>query len=120
MDILLIEDEEVLINILKRKLEKKNYQLGVIKNGEGVLEKIKADEPNLILLDVETSRIDGFELLRKMNRNADLKEIPVIIITNSGEPEQLKKAQELGVADWITKTEFNPQEAINKVEQKIN
>ena len=120
MDILLIENEEALINILKRKLEKRDYQLEIIKHGGGVLEKIKANEPNLVLLDIEMTNVNGFELLRSMNQNADLKEIPVIIITNSGEPDQLKKAQELGVADWIIKTEFDPQEAINKVEQKLN
>jgi len=122
--ILLIEDEEILIDILKRKLEEKGYKVSVAKDGEEGLKKLKEDLeaknlPDLILLDIIMPKMGGFEVMEEMNKIPELKEIPVIVISNSGQPVELDKAKELGAKDWLIKTEFDPKEVLDKIKKII-
>ena len=57
--------------------------------------------------------------LEEMQKNWELKRIPIIVISNSGQPVELDRAQKLGAKDWLVKTEFDPQEVINKVIKQI-
>ncbi|MEF8847431.1 MAG: response regulator [Candidatus Paceibacterota bacterium] len=120
MSILLIEDEEVLREVLEGRFKKEGYNLRVANNGKEGLEMMRSDKPDLVLLDAELPKMDGLDVLEEINKDSDLKKVPTIIISNSGQPVQLEKAQKLGAADWIIKTEFNPQEVVNKVEQQLN
>jgi len=117
--IVLIEDEEIIIDLLERKLEKEGYNVKLAGNGADGLERIKEEHPDLVLLDIVMPKMGGFELMEKMNQDEELKKIPVIIISNSGQPVELDRAKELGAADWLVKTEFDPQEVINKVRRQI-
>jgi DNA-binding response OmpR family regulator len=118
--ILLVEDEEILINVLEKKLTKAGYDVLVARDGEEGLRIIKESWPDLILLDVALPRMDGFEVMEEMNKNMALKRIPVIIISNSGQPVELDRALRLGAKDWLIKTEFDPQEVVNKVMKQIS
>ena len=59
----------------------------------------------------------GFEVIQEMQANEILKQIPIIIISNSGQPVELDQARKLGVIDWIIKTDFDPQEVLEKVKK---
>jgi CheY-like chemotaxis protein len=63
--------------------------------------------------------MSGFEVMEEMNKDSQLKEIPVIVISNSGQPVELDRARELGAKDWLIKTEFDPQEVLKKVKQQL-
>lgn len=117
--ILIIEDEEIIVNLLKRKLEREGYKVKVACDGVDGLEKMKEDKPDLVLLDIVMPRMGGFEVMEKMRGDKDLKALPVIIISNSGQPVELDKAKELGAQDWLIKTEFDPQDVIDKVIRQI-
>ncbi|MBZ9572446.1 response regulator [Patescibacteria group bacterium] len=117
--ILLIEDEEIMIDLLQKKLTKEGYDISVAKNGEEGLEVMREVKPDLVLLDIVMPKMGGFEVMEEMSKDPELKEIPIIIISNSGQPVELSKAQELGAKDWLIKTEFDPQEVIDKVVKQI-
>lgn len=117
--ILLIEDEEPLITLLERKLIKVGYSVVLARDGEEGLAKAAEESPDLILLDIVMPKKDGFEVLADLKKNPRLKDIPVVIISNSGQPVEIDKARELGVADWLIKTQFDPQEVIEKIEKQI-
>jgi len=117
--ILVIEDEEIMIDLLQKKLTKEGYEISIARDGEEGLEVMKEIKPNLILLDIIMPKMGGFEVMEKMNKDKDLKKIPVIVISNSGQPVELDRAQKLGAKDWLIKTEFDPQEVINKVVKQI-
>ena len=117
--ILLVEDEEIMIGLLQRKLENEGYEVDVARDGVEGLEKMKEAKPDLILLDIIMPRMGGFEVLEKMKDDPDLKKIPVIVISNSGQPVELGRVRKLGVKDWLIKTEFDPQEVIDKVKKQI-
>jgi len=117
--ILLIEDEQLMIDLLERKLTQEGYEILVAKDGNEGLEKMRKEKPDLILLDIIMPRMGGFEVMEEMGKEEDLKKIPVIIISNSGQPVELDRAKELGAKDWLIKTDFDPQEVIEKVIKQI-
>lgn len=117
--ILLIEDEKTMVNLLERKLTKEGYDVSVARDGEEGLGKIKEMKPDLILLDIVMPKMDGFEVMEEIAKHKELKKIPVIIISNSGQPVELGRVKKLGAKDWLIKTEFDPQEVLDKVMKQI-
>ncbi len=118
--ILLIEDEEIMINLLQKKLIKEGYEVSIARDGKDGLKTMREVYPDLILLDIIMPRMGGFEVMEEMQKDKELKKIPIIVISNSGQPVELDKAQKLGARDWLIKTEFDPQEVVNKVKKQFN
>jgi len=117
--ILIIEDEEIITNLLQKKLEQEGYDVEVARDGEEGLRLIREIWPDLILLDIIVPKISGLWVMEEINKNPNLKRIPIIVISESGESFELKRARELGAKDWIIKTKFDLQQIINKVVQQI-
>jgi len=117
--ILLIEDEDVIIDLLQRKLEKEGYEIEVAHDGQEGLDKMKKIKPDLVLLDIIMPKLGGLEVMEKKKKDPELRNIPVIIISNSGQPVELERAKKLGAKDWLIKTEFDPQEVVEKVKKEI-
>lgn len=117
--ILIIEDEEILLDILKRKLGNMGYEIFCATDGVSGMEAIKEILPDLILLDIIMPKMGGLELMEKVQLDDSIKNIPIVIISNSGQPVELDKARRLGAKDWLIKTDFNPQEVVEKVIQQI-
>jgi len=117
--ILLIEDEKIMINLLEKKLTQEGYDVRVAVNGEEGLKAMREEKPDIVLLDIIMPKLGGFEVMEEMGKDPVLKEIPIVIISNSGQPVELDKAKELGAKDWLIKTEFDPQEVVEKVEKQI-
>lgn len=119
-NILIIEDEKILADLLKKKLEEENYNVFLAGDGEEGILKMEKEKFDLILLDIIMPKKGGFEVLEDMNKNSELKKIPVIIISNSGQPVEISRALELGVKDYLVKTQFDPKEVVKKVKNQIN
>ena len=117
--ILLIEDEKVIVDLLERKLTKEGYSVSVARDGEEGLKMMKKVMPDLVLLDIVMPKLGGFEVMEEMGKDKDFKKIPVIIVSNSGQPVELGRAKKLGAKDWLIKTEFDPQEVLDKVIKQI-
>lgn len=118
--ILIVEDEEVLLDVLKNKLEKEGYEVVAAVNGEEGLKMIDEEKPDMILLDIVMPKIDGFEVLEKLKNTGRLPALPVIIISNSGQPVEVDRAIEYGVRDYLVKAEFDPQEVVDKIKKHLN
>jgi len=117
--ILLVEDEEIMIGLLQRKLTQEGYEISVARDGEEGLKTMKEIKPGLILLDIIMPKMGGLEVMEEMAKDEGIKDIPVIVISNSGQPVELDRAQKLGAKDWLIKTEFDPQEVVDKVVKQI-
>ena len=117
--ILIIEDEELIVDLLQKKLTIEGYTVSVARNGEEGLKLMRESKPDIILLDIIMPKKGGFEVMEEMQKDKELKKISVIVISNSGQPVELDRAQKLGARDWLIKTEFNPQEVIEKVKKQI-
>lgn len=117
--ILLVEDEEIIVDLLEKKLKQEDYEVRVARDGEEGLKAVREEKPDLVLLDIIMPKLGGFEVMEEMQKNEELKQIPVIVISNSGQPVELDRAKKLGARDWLIKTEFDPQEVIDKVVKQI-
>jgi len=117
--ILIIEDEEILMNLLQRKLIQEGYDVSIARDGDDGLKSMRKRLPDLILLDILMPRVGGIEVMEEMQKDDSLKNIPVVIISNSGQPVEIDRAQQLGARDWLIKTEFDPQEVVDKIKKQI-
>lgn len=117
--ILIIEDESIMLSLLRRKLVGEGYEVFAAKDGQEGLEKIKEIKPDLVLLDIIMPKLGGIGVLEEMQKDREAKKVPVIIISNSGQPVEIDRARKLGARDWLIKTEFDPQEVSDKVKKQI-
>ncbi|OGL93747.1 hypothetical protein A2239_00855, partial [Candidatus Uhrbacteria bacterium RIFOXYA2_FULL_40_9] len=83
--ILIAEDDHFLSNIYQTKLKKEGFQVLIAKDGEEALSLIQEKKPSVVLLDIMMSKLDGFGVLEEMQKDKDLKKIPVIIMSNLGQ-----------------------------------
>lgn len=116
--ILIIEDEQQLVELLLAKLTKEGYEVEARYDGEEGLLKIKSWQPDLILLDIMMPKVDGYGVLVAMNEGGI--KIPVIIISNSGQPVEIEKTKKLGAVDHLIKTDFSPADVAKKVKTYLN
>lgn len=117
--ILILEDEEIILDLLSDKLLGQGYEVKTARNGKEGMLMMEKEIPDLVLTDVVMPEKNGFDVISEMKQNELLKNVPIIIISNSGQPVEIDKAKELGVSDWVIKTEFDPQEIIQKVKQVL-
>lgn len=119
--ILVIEDEKVLSELLEKKIKEEGYEAFIAMDGEEGLELMKKEKPDLVLLDIIMPKMDGFRVMEEMNKDPELnlKKIPVVIVSNSGQPVEIDRALALGVRDYLIKTQFDPMEVIDKIKKQI-
>ena len=113
--ILIIEDDKFLRELIVRKLKDEKYQIVEASDGEEGLEKAKKEIPDLVLLDLILPGIDGFEVLSKIKEEHALSSVPVIILSNLGQREEVEKGLKMGAVDYLIKAHFTPGEIIEKI-----
>jgi len=117
--ILIIEDDKFLRELIARKLTDENYEVEEAVDGEEGIKKVKTTKSDLILLDLILPGIDGFEVLSKIKEDSSLASIPVIILSNLGQREDVEKGLKLGAVDYLVKAHFTPNEIIEKVKTAL-
>lgn len=116
--VLIVEDTKTIVMVEKMMLAGQGYEIKTAENGAKGLEMAKTVAPNLILLDVMMPEMDGIEMCRRLRQQEETAEIPVIMVTTRGEPEQVEEAFLAGCTDYITKP-IDKLELIEKVEKYI-
>lgn len=117
--VLIIEDERFLCNLLVKKFENGGFQVIGALDGETGLKEVRERIPDVILLDLLLPGIDGFEVLRRLKKDEELRRIPVIIISNLSDKRDIEKAHKGGAAAYLVKADFSPQDILDKVRQFI-
>ncbi len=118
--ILIIEDEQILGEIILNKLSSEGYQVFLAHDGELGMQKMTELKPDLVLLDLIMPKKNGIEVLEEMQNIDALKNIPVVVISNSGQQSEIERIVRLGVRDYIIKAQFSPDEVIEKVRKYLN
>jgi len=113
--ILIVEDDRFLRELIARKLKNEGYEVAEAVDGEEGLKRIKEERPNLVLLDLILPGIDGFEVLEKAKKDPETAQIPVIILSNLGQREEVERGLKLGATDYLIKAHFTPGEIIEKI-----
>ena len=117
--ILLVEDEPALQESFKTAFVGKGYELTQAMDGEEGLALMRAQKPDLVLLDLVLPKKHGFEVLKEMKSDANLKDLPVIVLTNLENSEDVEKALELGATTYLVKANYSLEEVVQKVEETL-
>jgi CheY-like chemotaxis protein len=117
--ILLVEDDVLISSLVATELANAGYAVATAFDGKQGLEALKKDVPNLILLDLLMSEMDGYEMLGLMKQDPAMAKIPVIVFSNLGQPEDIKRAKDAGAVDFYIKASTTPQELREKVNALI-
>jgi two-component system alkaline phosphatase synthesis response regulator PhoP len=112
--ILVVDDEEDIIELLRFNLSREGYQVFCAASGEEALRLVRSEIPNLILLDLMLPGIDGLEVTRRLKNNSDTKNIPIVMLTAKGEEPDIVAGLELGADDYVTKP-FSPRVLVARV-----
>ncbi len=115
MKILVVEDEEDLASVFEEKLREQGFFIEIAGDGEAALAAAKSSKPDAIVLDLRLPKKDGFEVLDALKKDEELKAIPVIVVSNLMLDTDIKRAIQLGAADYYVKSEH----PINAIVEKI-
>jgi len=118
--ILLIEDEEMLANMYEVKFSNEGFDIEKASDGESGLEKAKNILPDFILLDIIMPKMDGFAVLKALKEDVKTKNIPVMLLTNLGQEEDIERGNELGIVGYLVKANTTPSEVVKAVKNKLN
>lgn len=115
--ILLVEDDSFLAGMYVSKLNLEDFEVKLADNGEEGLKLAKEDPPDLILLDILLPRMDGFEVLKRLKKDSQTKNIPIVLLTNLGQKKDVDQGLALGAKDYLIKAHFMPNEVITKIKK---
>ena len=118
--ILVVEDETFLVKIYAVKLKKEGYDVSIANDGEQAVKMAEELRPDLILLDLILPKMNGFEALERMRAAAVNKETPVIVLSNLGQEEDIKRAEALGADDYLVKANFSIQDIVAKIRETLD
>ncbi|KXS44495.1 MAG: two component transcriptional regulator, winged helix family, partial [Candidatus Frackibacter sp. T328-2] len=112
--ILVVDDEENILELIKYNLTQDGYQVSLASDGQQVLEKLKEGLPDLIILDIMLPGLDGFEICRLLQDKNLIQKVPIVFLSAKTEIENKVRGLELGATDYLTKP-FSPRELTSRV-----
>lgn len=117
---LIIEDDVFLGEIYQKKFEMEGFKVSMANNGEKGLSDIKKKKPDIVLLDILLPKLDGFAVLEAAKADPSIKNIPIILLTNLGQKDDVQRGLDEGAADYLIKTHFKPSEVVDKVRKVLH
>ena len=124
--ILIVEDDKVLSKILVDKFRKEGYEVTLAMDGKEALMKVGEATPDLIVLDILLPEVSGLDVLEQIRKTPGLQALPVLMLTNMPESAVYQRARNLGVTEYLVKTEHTPSQICELVklileeEEKVN
>jgi two-component system alkaline phosphatase synthesis response regulator PhoP len=112
--ILVVDDEEDILELVRFNLEREGYNVMCTISGEETLPIARREHPDLIVLDLMLPGMDGLEVARQLKGNSDTKKVPIVMLTAKGEEADIVTGLELGADDYITKP-FSPRILLARV-----
>jgi DNA-binding response OmpR family regulator len=117
--VLIVEDDEFLRGLIAKELSYNNFDVLLAIDGDEGAKKIKEELPDLVVLDLLLPNKDGFEVLTESKSDPKTAGIPVIILSNLNQKEDVEKVMKLGAADFMVKAQFNLDEIVGKIKTAL-
>ena len=117
--ILLIEDDQFLLSMYVTKFQLENFEVVSASDGIKGLELAREVKPDIILLDILMPKLNGFEVLEKLKAGKKTAKIPVILLTNLSQKDEIERGISLGADDYLIKAHFLPAEVVSKIQKVI-
>ena len=116
--ILIVDDEIELTEMLAMRLRASGYEVVAIPDGEGALQKMRAEKPDLVILDIMLPNIDGYEICEAIKKDSVFKKTPVILLTAKDPGHEMDKIREAGADSCMVKP-FEPKDLLEKIRELI-
>lgn len=115
------EDDPLMGRMYERAFKLSGHQVLLAGDGESALEMLRGADtkPAVVLLDVMMPKMSGFDVLRKMKEDAQLKQIPVVLLTNLAGHQDAERGLQLGAELYLVKSDFSPKQVVEKIESLI-
>lgn len=117
--ILIAEDDDFMRNMYESKLSMEKFEVIPVGNGEEAVKIMNTRKVDLVLLDIMMPKLNGFEVLAWIRNQKNTKTLPVILLTNLSEGDQVQKGLSLGASDYIVKAQFTPEEVVEKIKKYL-
>ena len=117
--ILIVDDEEDVLELVRYNLDRSGYQIETAASGEEALSKARKNSPDLIILDLMLPGIDGLEVCKKLKSDLKTEHIPIVMLTAKGDEADIVTGLELGAEDYVTKP-FSPKILIARVRRILH
>lgn len=117
--ILVVEDEESLLKLESILLSSKGYTVTGVMDGRSALEEVKANRPDLVILDIMLPEIDGFEVCRRIKEDPDTSHIPVLILTAKKNSQDMERGRQVGCDVYMTKP-FKSAKVLDMVQELLS
>ena len=117
--VLIVEDDVMLNKIYQTKLGIVGYKVFAAYDGEEGIKKMEEALPNIVLLDLMLPKKNGFEVLETVKQNIKLNHIPVIILSNLGQGDDIERGRALGADDFLVKSNVKLEMVLEKIEQVL-
>lgn len=117
--ILLVEDDELLLKMYNAKFIMEGFETETAKNGQEALDILRTFKPTLVILDVMMPVMDGIETLKRIKADPNLKDLPVVMLTNLSAVEKVEEVGKLGALGYLVKSSSTPNEVVEKVNKII-
>jgi len=118
--ILLIEDDPFLIDIYTKKLKEAGFSVENATDGDRCFLKLAEKKFDLAVLDIVLPHIDGWEILKKIKEDENYRSLPVIILSNLGQKEEIEKGLNLGAAGYLIKAHYTPSQVAEEIKKFFN
>jgi len=112
--ILLVEDDRFLIKAVYTKLTQKGFEVVLANDGDEAISKAKTEKPELVLLDMVLPKKSGFEVLRALKGDPETATIPVFILSNLAQDQDIQEGKALGAEDYIVKSNTSLSAIVDK------
>ena len=117
--ILVAEDDRFLRRAAEATLRQRGFTVLTAADGEETLRRARAEAPDLILLDLIMPKLQGFEVLRALKGDPATAHIPVIVLSNLGQPTDVQRTMESGAAAYFVKANLSLQDLVRRVEELL-
>jgi DNA-binding response OmpR family regulator len=116
--VLIAEDEPSIVESLAFLLRRAGYDVASVLDGEAAIASLRADRPDLLILDLMLPRRNGFEVLKTVRSQPALAALPVLVLTAKGQPQDRQLAEQIGVDAFMTKP-FSNREIVDEVRRLV-
>ena len=117
--ILLVEDDTLISRMYTTKLTSEGYTVVVATNGQQALEELERHEPDVVLLDIGLPVVDGWHVLQTIKQTPEHSGTPVILLTNMGTDDDVKRGLAMGADDYLIKAHFIPSEVVDTIKEYL-
>lgn len=117
--ILIVEDDKSIRDLYEAKLKIHNFDVFTAENGKDGIAIAEKELPDIILLDIMMPVMNGFEALKKLRDKSETKDIPVIVLSNAGEIDQVTKGFLTSATDYLTKADHTPSDVLEIINETL-